>query len=782
MTRNTPHIEEPSEKDLVVGDGPKSWAAGVPGVYHSMKPAIEQMGLNRTRKTVMAMNQKDGFDCPSCAWPDPHHRKAFEFCENGAKAVTWEATPVVVPATFWAENAVSDLRSQTEYWLGMQGRLTEPVYKAAGEDHYKAVSWDEALRLVADKLKGLDSPDQAAFYTSGRTSNEAAFLYQLMVRGYGTNNLPDCSNMCHESSGWAMGQTIGIGKATVSFDDYAKADLIIIMGQNPGTNHPRMMTELEACKRNGGEIVAVNPLPEAGLRRYKNPQQVNGIVGHGVQIADQFLQIRIGGDMALLQAVSKRVLDAEAKNPGTVLDHAFLAEHCEGLEELKEHLAGLDEGTVLEATGLHSEDIDELAARYLKAEKVIITWAMGITQQKKGVATIKEIINLLLLRGNIGKPGAGASPIRGHSNVQGDRTMGIWEQMPQSFMEALGEEFDFEPPREHGADAVETINKMRAGEIKVFVALGGNLVGAISDTNAAEAAMQNTEMTVQISTKLNRSHTVTGREALILPTMGRTEIDIQESGPQFVSVEDTVCAVHPSWGSVEPVSHHLLSEPAIVSRLGKLLVGDKIKADWDGYEKNYDLIRDHISRVVGGCKDYNQRIRQEGGFILANGPRDSRTFPTPTGKAVLTVNDLELVERPHGTLILQSMRSHDQFNTTIYSHNDRYRGIKKGRHVVFVNPDDIAELGLADGQYVDVHGVHDDGEERVVRKFRVVSYPTARGCAAAYYPEANVLVPLNHTAEGSNTPVSKAVIVRLEPSLDQTPDGAATAPARVASP
>jgi formate dehydrogenase major subunit len=781
VTRKTPRIEEPSEKELVVENGPESWAAGVPGVYHSMKPAIEQMGLNRTRKTVMAMNQKDGFDCPSCAWPDPHHRKAFEFCENGAKAVTWEATPITVPSSFWAEHPVSELRSRSEYWLGMQGRLTEPVYKAAGEDHYKPVSWDEALRLVADKLKGLDSPDRAAFYTSGRTSNEAAFLYQLLVRGYGTNNLPDCSNMCHESSGWAMGQTIGIGKATVSFDDYANADLIIIMGQNPGTNHPRMMTELENCKRNGGEIVAVNPLPEAGLRRYKNPQQVNGVIGHGVQIADQFLQIRIGGDMALLQAVSKRVLDAEAKNPGTVLDHAFLAEHCEGLEELKAHLAGLDEQAVLEATGLRSEDIDELAARYLKAEKVIITWAMGITQQKKGVATIKEIINLLLLRGNMGKPGAGASPIRGHSNVQGDRTMGIWEQMPQSFMEALGEEFDFEPPREHGTDAVETINQMREGEIKVFVALGGNLVAAISDTNAAEAAMENTEMTVQISTKLNRSHTVTGREALILPTMGRTEIDIQESGPQFVSVEDTVCAVHPSWGSVEPVSHHLLSEPAILSRLGKLLVGDKIKADWEGYEKNYDLIRDHISRVVGGCEDYNQRIRQEGGFVLANGPRDSRTFPTPTGKAVLTVNDLEHVQRPEGTLILQSMRSHDQFNTTIYSHNDRYRGIKKGRHVVFVNPDDLAELGLADGQYVDIRGVYEDGEERVVRKFRVVAYPTARGCAAAYYPEANVLVPLNHTAEGSNTPISKAVIVRLELSLDQTPDSTAPASVGVAS-
>ncbi len=425
MTRKNPMVEENDEKDLVVGDGPKDWVAGIPGVLHSMKPAIEHMGLNRTRKTVLAMNQKHGFDCPSCAWPDPNHRKAFEFCENGAKAVTWEATPVVIAPEFWAEHSVSELRSRSEYWLGMQGRLTEPVHKPAGEDHYKPVSWPEAIRIIADKLKSLDSPDEAAFYTSGRTSNEAAFLYQLMVRGYGTNNLPDCSNMCHESSGWAMGQTIGIGKATVNFDDYAHADLIIVMGQNPGTNHPRMLTELEACKENGGEIVAVNPLPEAGLRRYKNPQKVKGIVGRGTEIADQFLHIRIGGDMALLQAISKRVFDAEARNPGTVLDHAFLAEHCEGLDELREHLSLLDEDAVLEATGLRAAEIDELAARYLKADKVIITWAMGITQQKKGVATIKEIINLLLLRGNIGKPGAGASPIRGHSNVQGDRTMGI---------------------------------------------------------------------------------------------------------------------------------------------------------------------------------------------------------------------------------------------------------------------------------------------------------------------------------------------------------------------
>lgn len=765
MARNNPAVEEANEKDIEV-EGPEGWAAGVPAVYYSMRPAIEHMGVNRARKTLLGMNQEDGFDCMSCAWPDPAHRKAFEFCENGAKAVTWEATPVTVASGFWAEHPVSELRGRSEYWLGMQGRLTEPVYKAAGEDHYRPVSWEEAFGVLAEKLKGLDSPDEAAFYTSGRASNEAAFLYQLFVRAYGTNNLPDCSNMCHESTGWGMGQTLGVGKATVSYEDFAKADLIILMGQNPGTNHPRMLTALEEAKEAGAQIVAVNPLPEAGLRRYKNPQKVKGVIGRGTQIADQFMQIRIGGDMALLQAVSKRVLDAEAMNPGTVLDHAFLQEHCQGLEELKTHLDRLDEGAVLEATGLGVEEIDELAARYLKAERVIITWAMGLTQQKKGVATIKEVINLLLLRGNIGKPGAGASPIRGHSNVQGDRTMGVWEQMPPAFLDALGKEFGFEPPRDHGADAVETIHRMREGIIKVFVALGGNLVAAISDTQAAEAAMENTDMTVQISTKLNRSHTVTGKEALILPTMGRTEIDIQETGPQFVSVEDTVCAVHPSWGKVAPVSPNLLSEPAIISRLARAVLGEKINADWAGFERNYDLIRDHISRVVDGCEDYNSKVRRKGGFILPNGPRDSRTFPTPTGKAVLTVNELEYVERPAGTLLLQTLRSHDQFNTTIYGHNDRYRGIKKGRHVVFVNPEDLAELGFTDGQFVDVRGEYQDGMERVLRKFRIVSYPTSRGCAAAYYPEANVLVPLNHVAEGSNTPVSKAVPVRLEPARD----------------
>ncbi|POH64207.1 hypothetical protein C3B59_10220 [Cryobacterium zongtaii] len=755
--------DEAGESTLEVGS-PKSWAAGVPGVLHSTIPALEGMGVSRSRKTLLAMNQKDGFDCMSCAWPDPTHRKTFEFCENGAKAVTWEATPVTVGSEFWAEHPVSDLRDRSEYWLGMQGRLTEPVYKAAGDDHYRPLSWAEAFRLLADKLNGLDSPDQAAFYTSGRTSNEAAFAYQLFVRAFGTNNLPDCSNMCHESSGWAMGQTIGIGKATITYDDFGKADLIIVMGQNPGTNHPRMLTALEEAKENGAEIVAVNPMPEAGLRRYKNPQKVKGIIGHGTEMADQFVQVRLGGDMALLQAVSKRVLAAEAANPGTVLDHEFLREHCQGLEELTAHLAQVDEKAVLAATGLQAADIDELAARYLRAEKVIITWAMGLTQHKKGVATIKEIINLLLLRGNIGKPGAGASPIRGHSNVQGDRTMGIWEQMPPAFLDAIEREFGFDPPREHGMDSVETIRGLRDGRVKVFMALGGNLVGAISDTGAAEAAMRGAEMTVQVSTKLNRSHAVVGDEALILPTKGRTEIDRQATGEQFVSVEDTVCAVHPSWGKVRPVAPNLLSEVAIVSRLARAVLGTKVGVDWVGFERDYDLIREHISHVVAGCDDYNAKIRQDGGFLLPNGPRDSRTFPTPTGKAMLTVNDLEYLDRPVGTLILQSLRSHDQFNTTIYGHDDRYRGIKKGRHVVFINPNDLVELGLADEQMVDVHGVYDDGVERVLRGFRAVSYPTARGCAAAYYPEANVLVPLDHVAEGSNTPVSKAVIVRVVPA------------------
>lgn len=746
--------------DLEVGHK-KDWAVGVPGILHSMGPAIREMGPVRTAELMTAINQKNGFDCMSCAWPDPGDRNILEFCENGAKAVTWEATPVTVPTGFWAENSLTSLLDKSEYWLGMQGRLVEPVHKPRCADHYEPISWEAAFALIAERLNGLESPDRAAFYTSGRTANETAFAYQLFVRAFGTNNLPDCSNMCHESTGTALSETIGIGKSTIAYDDFGKAELIIVMGQNPGTNHPRMLTALEEAKRNGATIVAVNPLPEAGLIRYKNPQKPRGIIGKGTQIADHFLQIRSGGDMALLQAVSKRVLEAEDAAPGTVLDHAFLAEHTLGLEEFRAHIATLDDVTVLEATGLSLADIDLLADLYVRSDRTIITWAMGLTQQRNAVATLKELITLLLLRGNIGKPGAGASPIRGHSNVQGDRTMGIWEQMPEKFLDALQREFGFDPPRAHGFDALQTIEGLQRGDIDVFFAMGGNFVGAISDTAAAEAAMRGAGLTVQVSTKLNRSHVVTGDEALILPTLGRTEVDLQKGGPQFLSVEDSVCAVHATHGKVPPVAPGLLSEVAIVCRLAEATLDPGLGIDWAGFEAEYDVIREHISHVVPGFERFNEDVRRRGGFVLPNGPRDERRFDTATGKAMITVNELEHLERPEGRLILQTLRSHDQFNTTIYSLNDRYRGIKNGRDVIFVNPFDLAELGLTDGQRVDIHSEWRDEPDRVLENYRVVSYPTARGCAAAYYPEANVLVPLQSAAIGSNTPVSKAVIVRL---------------------
>lgn len=763
--------------EMVVGE-PKTWAAGVPGITHSMGPAFQEMGVGRSVKLLTNMNQKDGFDCMSCAWPDPDHRKTFEFCENGAKAVTWEATPVTIPTTFWSENSISSLLAKSEYWLGMQGRLIEPVYKPKGKNNYEPISWDNAFKLIGDRLKALESPNEATFYTSGRTANETAFIYQLLARSLGTNNLPDCSNMCHESTGVALGEAIGIGKSTVAYKDFAKADLIIVMGQNPGTNHPRMLTALEEAKEAGADIVAVNPLLEAGLIRYKNPQKVKGIIGHGTGLADQYLQIRAGGDGWLMKAISKRVFEAEAAHPGKVLDYKFIEEHCSGLEEFKAHVATLDHDAVLRATGLTTQEIDELAARYLKADKVIITWAMGLTQHKDAVAIIKEIMNLLLLRGNIGKPGAGASPIRGHSNVQGDRTMGIWEKMPPGFLDALQKEFHFDPPRENGVDAVQSVEAMLAGKTKVWIAMGGNLVSAVSDTAAAEAGFRTVGLNVQISTKLNRSHLTVGDEALILPTMGRTDIDIQAAGPQMLSVEDSVCAIHATRGKIKPISDKLLSEVSIVTRIARQVFGGDGPINWAGFEENYDTIRDHIEHVIKGFDNFNERLHRDNGFILPHGPRDSRTFNTPTGKAIITVNELEYIECPPGRLLLQSMRAHDQFNTTIYSLDDRYRGIKKSRKVIFVHPDDLPVLGIEDGQIVDVHSEFTDNVDRVVRNFKVVAFPTSRGCAATYFPEGNPLVPLGSTADGSNTPASKAVVVRLEPvetdraDSRSTPEGA----------
>ena len=748
--------------EMEVGS-PKDWAAGVPGVTHSMGPAFKEMGVGRSMTLMTDMNQKDGFDCMSCAWPDPDHRKTFEFCENGAKAVTWEATPVTIPTSFWAENSITSLWDKSEYWLGMQGRLIEPLYKPKGKDNYEPISWDNAFGIIGDRLKALDSPDEATFYTSGRTANETAFIYQLLARSFGTNNLPDCSNMCHESTGKAMGQVIGIGKNTIAYKDFAKADLIIIMGQNPGTNHPRMLTALEEAKEAGAEIVAVNPLLEAGLIRYKNPQRVKGIIGHGTGLADQYLQIRAGGDGWLMKAISKRVFEAEAANPGTVLDHKFLDEHCMGLEEFRASLANLDHEMVLRATGLTTAEIDELADRYLKADNVIITWAMGLTQHKDAVSIIKEVMNLLLLRGNIGKPGSGASPIRGHSNVQGDRTMGIWEQMPPAFLDALQREFNFNPPRENGVDAVQAIEAMLSGKTKVWIGMGGNLVSAVSDTRAAEAGFRKLGLNVQISTKLNRNHLTVGDEALILPVLGRTDIDMQKSGPQMLTVEDSVCAIHATRGKVKPMSDLMKSEISVVVGIARQLGGDVAKINWTGFEENYDTIRDHIEHVIKGFDNFNERLKRDNGFILPHGPRDSRTFTTPTGKAMITVNELEYIVCPPGRLLLQSMRAHDQFNTTIYSLNDRYRGIKKSRKVIFVHPDDLAVLGVKDGDIVDVHSEFTDNVDRVIRNFKVVGFPTSRGCAATYFPEGNPLVPLGFTADGSNTPASKSVVIRFEP-------------------
>jgi molybdopterin-dependent oxidoreductase alpha subunit len=744
------------EPELEV-EAPERAAAGVPAVAYAAKLALQQMGPVRTAQTLRRINQPQGFDCPGCAWPEPGHPHIAEFCENGAKAVAEEATKARCTPEFFARHSVAELAEQPDFWLGRQGRLTEPMLLDADATHYRPIGWDEAVDLVAEELHALDSPDEAVFYTSGRTSNEAAFLYQLLVRAFGTNNLPDCSNMCHESSGSALTETIGIGKGSVTLDDLHAADLIFVVGQNPGTNHPRMLSALEEAKRHGATIVAVNPLPEAGLLRFKNPQVPRGIVGRGTALADHFLQIRVNGDLALFKAMNKSLLERDA------LDHAFLKDYTEGFETWAEEIAGLDDALVAEATGLHAAEIEAVVNLAAGSERTVVCWAMGLTQHKNSVATIREIVNFLLLRGNIGREGAGVCPVRGHSNVQGDRTMGIYEKPSPAFLEALGAEFSFTPPAEHGLDTVDAIRAMRAGQTHVFFALGGNFLAAAPDTHATAEGLRAQRLTVQISTKLNRSHLVTGRRALILPTLGRTERDEQATGLQRVSVEDSMGVVHASAGTLAPGSPHLLSEVAIVARLGaRLRSAAARRVPWAAFAGDYRLIRAAIARTIPGFEDFETRLDHDGGFALPHPPRDERRFTTATGRAQLTANPLEVLRTPPGRLILQSIRSHDQYNTTIYGLNDRYRGIKSGRRVVLVNPDDLDTLGLADGQTVDLVSEW-QGEERRAERFRIVAYPTARGCAAAYYPETNPLVPLESTADVSNTPTSKSVVIRLEP-------------------
>ncbi|WP_327167923.1 FdhF/YdeP family oxidoreductase [Streptomyces subrutilus] len=742
---------------------PKHAAAGLPAIGHTLRIAQQQMGLARTARTLLKVNQKDGFDCPGCAWPEGDERHTAEFCENGAKAVAEEATLRRVTPEFFAAHPLDDLAGRSGYWLGQQGRITQPMLlergaRPEGGDRYEPVSWERAFEVIAEELTALDSPDEALFYTSGRTSNEAAFLFQLFAREFGTNNLPDCSNMCHESSGSALNETIGIGKGSVSLEDLHQADLIIVAGQNPGTNHPRMLSALERAKSGGAKIISVNPLPEAGMERFKNPQTPLGML-RGTALNDLFLQIRIGGDQALFRLLNKLVIEA-----GGATDEAFIREHTHGYEEFAAAAREADWEETLAATGLTRPEIESALAMVLASRRTIVCWAMGLTQHKHAVATIREVVNLLLLRGDIGRPGAGVCPVRGHSNVQGDRTMGIFERPAPAFLDALDREFGITSPRAHGFDVVRSIQALRDGEAKVLFAMGGNFVGATPDTEVTEAAIRRAALTVHVSTKLNRSHAVTGRRALILPTLGRTDRDVQASGRQVVTVEDSMGMVHTSRGNLAPAGPLLLSEPAIVARLARAVLGPASKTPWEEFEADYAAIRDRIARVVPGFEDFNARVARPGGFRLPHAPRDERRFPTKTGKANFTAAPVEYPRVPAGRLLLQTLRSHDQYNTTIYGLDDRYRGITGGRRVVLVHPADAAELGLVDGSYTDLVSEWRDGVERRAPGFRVVHYPTARGCAAAYYPETNVLVPLDSTADTSNTPASKSVVVRFEPA------------------
>ncbi|MFE0875775.1 FdhF/YdeP family oxidoreductase [Streptomyces smyrnaeus] len=757
MKRKAPSDDPVQDAPRVAA--PARAAAGLPAVGHSLRMARQQMGVKRTALTLLRVNQKDGFDCPGCAWPEGDKRHTAEFCENGAKAVAEEATTRRVTRDFFAAHPVTDLAQRSGYWLGQQGRLTEPMYLPEGGERYEPISWDDAFALIAEELRALASPDEAVFYTSGRTSNEAAFLYQLFAREFGTNNLPDCSNMCHESSGSALTETLGVGKGSVLLEDLYKADLIIVAGQNPGTNHPRMLSALEKAKAAGAKIITVNPLPEAGMERFKNPQTAKGLAAGGTPLTDLFLQIRLGGDQALFRALNRMILERDG-----AVDTEFVREHTHGFEEFAQTARATDWDATLAATGLERAEIERALELVLASRRTVVCWAMGLTQHKHSVPTIREVVNFLLLRGNIGRPGAGVCPVRGHSNVQGDRTMGIFERPAPAFLDALEKEFGFAPPREHGYDVVRAIRAMRDGLVKVFFAMGGNFVAASPDTQVTEAAMRRARLTVHVSTKLNRSHCVTGARALILPTLGRTERDTQHGGDQFVTVEDSMGMVHASRGRLEPAGEQLLSEPAIVARLARAVLGEASSTPWARFEGDYGLIRDRIARVVPGFEDFNAKVARPGGFALPHAPRDERRFPTATGKANFTAAPVEYPRVPQGRLLLQTLRSHDQYNTTVYGLDDRYRGIRNGRRVVLVHPEDAAAHGLADGTYADLTSEWSDGRERVARGFRVVHYPTARGCAAAYYPETNVLVPLDATADTSNTPASKSIVIRLTPS------------------
>ena len=742
----------PPDKNYLKLKNVKKIAAGIPAATNSLKHGIKKMGLTKTIKTLTTVNQSGGFDCPGCAWPDPKHSSTFEFCENGAKAVADEGMKANVNPEFFAKHSVQKLSQKSDYWLNKQGRISEPVILREGSNNYEPISWEESFRLISKNINDSNNPDKSVFYTSGRTSNEAAFLYQLFARTLGTNNMPDCSNMCHESSGRALSESIGIGKGTVTLEDFNHAELILVIGQNPGTNHPRMLTALRDAKRSGARIIHVNPLPETGLTRFKHPQDYMSLSLGSESLADIHLQVNVGGDAALIHGLIKLQLESGK------LDHDFIKNSTNGFEELIEQVDSTSWDRITADSGLSINEIKKAAKYVINSKATIACWAMGLTQHRNGVAVIQEVANLMLIGGHIGKKGAGLCPVRGHSNVQGDRTVGIWERPTESFLSRLDEACGISSPREHGVDVVQAINKMNNGDVNLFFCLGGNFLSATPDTEITAKGLMNVKLTVQVSTKLNRSHLVTGKTALILPCLGRTEIDLQESGKQFVTVENSMGIVHMSEGSVQPVSPYLRSEPWIISHLCNAVLPNE--RNWLEFANNYDNIRDLMSRALFGFEDYNNRVRKENGFLLPNPPRDSRTFSTATGKANLLSHPLPDLSIPDGKFVMITIRSHDQYNTTIYDLNDRYRGVHGNRRVVLMNATDMIERGWKSRHIVDIVS-HHNGVDRRSDGWHVVAYDIPRGNIATYFPEANVLVPLDSTAAKSNTPTSKWIVCSL---------------------
>ena len=740
---------------------PEDYAAGAPAVAVTMKHAFQEMGILRAMKPLFKMNKTDGFDCPSCAWPDPepgNRSPIAEYCENGAKALADEATTKQLHKHFFQKHSVEELSTWSDYEIGKYGRLIEPLILKEGSVHYEPISWETAYETIAKHLEDLDHPDQAIFYTSGRSSNEAAFIYGLFARAFGTNNMPDCSNMCHEASGTALKESLGIGKGSVKLQDLHEAEVIMILGQNPGTNHPRMLSALQKCKENGGKIIAVNPLCEAGLSRFKNPQQVTSVLSKGTVISDIHLAVKINQDVPLLKIIFKKLHRLDQKN-GKVFDHAFIQKYTEGFDKILEDLATYTDKDLIQMTGLSESEIDKVVHLLATNSKIIICWAMGLTQHKNAVDNINECVNLLLAKGSLGKPGAGTCPVRGHSNVQGDRSVGIMHYVSKKLNKAINKTFHFDPPEEKGYDTVHAMQAMHDGKAKVFIGLGGNFVSATSDTNYTAQGLQNCDLTVQISTKLNRTHLTAGKTAIILPTLGRSEIDMFQGKQRFITVENSTGKVHSSKGVLKPTAATIKSEPEIIGGIAQAYFKGNHPVKWKELSTNYQLIREGIDKVHDGFTDMNKRSK-EGGFYLPNNVRELDFSSLPNGKAQFLVGKLPRHELKTNEFILMTIRSHDQFNTTIYGLNDRYRGIHNERRVLFMNKEDMVRQGLQQMDVVDMISNYDNIERRA-KKFLIIAYKIPKGNLAAYFPETNVLVPYNHFADKCNTPISKSVIVSV---------------------